>query len=197
MTGLPPVSRQATRQIILPPFAAKEEKISAVAEWANIPLELEGGNLIKGGERPPVGYALEIYSLYHPLLVSLKLSAASEEISKEIAYTVVPSMQLLRRGVVLWQGSASLIPLRETSANLATTFFVGEFAAQFQTPIIVPSPSELELRTVLLATGFRTVKLEAAAITVNVFSMSSLETGPFAEYVRAGAINFTLGEETT
>jgi hypothetical protein len=192
MNSILTATRQTTRPIIIPSFAATITELTKGVAKVKPPFA-EGQGGLQSQTEPPVGYALEIYSLYHPLLLLTQSTGSTGEIA-ETEWTILTAMQLSRRGVLLWEGSASLTVIH--TSEPATTFYAGGFNAQFQTPLIVKSPSELTINTTIIAAARQTVTPKAGTGFISTSPGPKVVPEAYSsilqEFNEAGSINYTL-----
>jgi len=199
MTPLPTTSRQTYRQLQIPPFAKRNESVTTpifgfqpkregeLFASDEAPLGYTGGE-------PPVGYALELVSIYQPFYLAIGPEFGTEALNNAAEFTVNARMVLTRRGILIWEGSPSLTTLRAGTKEAAKLFYVvGQWGTQFQNPPIVQSPGELTLSaTIVIAARCP----EAAAVFYGFEFASQEYTAPDAlwanQYVGPGSIGYGL-----
>jgi hypothetical protein len=198
---LPSASRQTYRQLQISPFANLENSVAPTNGIQSVPLAFSPAFPGSTAE-PPVGYALELTSLYHPFLLEIVLSGQTEAQNLATQIEVLAQMSLSRRGVLLWEGSPNLFTIRpkfKRSAGFFSDFalFAGGWGVQFQSPLIVQSPGELELAArLVMVVANATLEPEHMEYTYRVYGANEPEAGPFFKSLQSflgqGAIGYGL-----
>lgn len=192
MTPLPQANRQTYRQLQIPGFLGTS--VISTSPSLGFNPELQEGGFNSSNAEPPVGYALELFSIYHPFLMAVKPEQETEALNNAAEVTIIARMTLTRRGILIWEGSPSVTVLRTGGKGVEKPIlFVGQWGAQFQNPPVIQSPGELTLSTSVVI-GYRT---EQAAIKyLYSFGKLSHTEGPaekwIGEYEGQGAIGYGL-----
>lgn len=152
MTALPTTTRQVYRQLQMPPF--KNLAGETTEQILVIKPELAGEFPVAQGSEPPVGYGLELFSIYHPFYLATRLveHSGAEELATQ--FSIISRMTLTRRGVLIWEGSPSVTSMVIGNKNQAHySLFIGGWGGQFQSPPVIQSPGELSISTSVLMTA--------------------------------------------
>jgi len=147
---IPNATRQTYRQLQIPAFQKKERLEENRGKLYAEPMHFASAFPQAQGEIP-TGYGLELFSLYHPVLIRDKPVLATVALALATKITVAGRMALSRRGELLWEGSPQLTVFQPYSKTVhPTSWFLGAWGVQFQNPLLIQSPGELELQATLL-----------------------------------------------
>lgn len=199
---IPQATRQQTRQIIIPSFLTETVAIHSPPVFSLTPkfegVSVQGGSLLTT-DQPPLGYDLELLSLYKPFAAVVLLQGAEEKI-KATELQILVTMSLMRAGQLLWEGPATLAVFREKlKAEETRIILAGSFGVIFNNPLIVPNPQELSLSARVIGNLLETSKGEEVKGKLGVLGggeesiMEELWVRPFT---LAGAINYNLAAST-